>query len=225
MFGIRRGYGKYCSRKCAVIGRGVERRSYCVLPAPTTDSCYITASEDTDTVVSPENYEWATQFMWHLNSKGYASRNVYTEGEANSKQLKLHYALGLRILGRPLARGEIMDHEDRVKLNNRRINLRLATKNQNDTNKGSARGLSSIYKGVSLDKRDKKWVAGIRVNKLRINIGRFVDELEAAYMYDCDASALQDSYAVLNFRYVEVESGTHSTPVELDTSREEKSNA
>ena len=73
-----------------------------------------------------------------------------------------------------------IDHEDLNKVNNKWINLREATRQQNLFNKtvGKANKSSGI-KGVTWHKRDKKWCAVIRLNTKLINIGQF-EKLEEA---------------------------------------------
>ncbi|NGP28014.1 hypothetical protein G6039_18865 [Rhodococcus aetherivorans] len=171
--------------------------------------------------MSPEDYEWANSFLWCRSAKGYATRTIHARDGSPQRQLRLHVALMERILGRALSPRELVDHHDRVPWNNRRSNLRIVTKAQNNTNKASAIGSSSIHKGVYRRKDRAKFLAAIKSGGTRINIGSFVDELEAAYMYDCYASALHDEYAVLNFDYCEVprqdKSAVLPNPVKWDT--------
>ena len=75
------------------------------------------------------------------------------------------------------------DHVNGNSLDNRRVNLREATRSQNNWNRGKQLG-SSRFKGITWDKRDKNWKAQIQVNYKRISIGRFTDEIEAAKAYD-----------------------------------------
>jgi hypothetical protein len=91
------------------------------------------------------------------------------------------------IIGRKLKRSELVDHEDRNPLNNRRSNLRLCTALQN-----------AHYKNVYWDAARNKWSAYINYDGSRMMIGRYDDEVEAAYMFDQWALALQGEYAVFN---------------------------
>jgi len=66
---------------------------------------------------------------------------------------KLHRLIMSRMLGRPLEKGEYVDHVDGNGLNNRRSNLRLATQAMNSRNTAKVRTFrgrppSSQYKGV-----------------------------------------------------------------------------
>jgi excisionase family DNA binding protein len=51
------------------------------------------------------------------------------------------------------ARGEEVDHKDGDGLNNRRVNLRICTRRQNNMNRKKGSGCSSNFKGVSYFKR------------------------------------------------------------------------
>lgn len=90
------------------------------------------------------------------------------------------------------------DHIDGNGLNNKRSNLRVATRHQNMCNGRSAKGSSSQFKGVSWSTRQRKWVAKIMANGETVNLGTFDDEIEAARSYDVAAERLHGSFARLN---------------------------
>jgi len=75
-----------------------------------------------------------------------------------------------------------LDHKDRDPANNRISNLRECTPRENGQNSTKCWG-SSKYRGVYWNKRANKWQAQIRVNKKRIYLGIFDDELDAANAY------------------------------------------
>lgn len=78
--------------------------------------------------------------------------------------------------------GEV-DHADTNPLNDRWKNLRLATRGQNEANKGLSRRNTSGMKGVSWDRNRQKWKAQIAANGKNRLIGRFEtpDAAQAAY--------------------------------------------
>lgn len=102
------------------------------------------------------------------------------------------------VLGRKLKRTELVDHVDRNRLNNRRSNLRIATSLQNGHNQGKRRAGTSHYKNVYRDAGRGKWAAYINYDGTRMMIGRYDDEVEAAYAFDQFALALQGEFAVFN---------------------------
>ena len=94
----------------------------------------------------------------------------------------------------------LVDHINYNGLDNRKANLRPATTAQNVQHRKKRSGKSSSrYKGIWLDKRWKKWCAEIRVNKTKISLGSYDDEIEAAKAYDWGAIKYHGKFASLNF--------------------------
>ena len=69
--------------------------------------------------------------------------------------------------------GYIVDHINGNGLDNRRENLRIVTPQQNAFNRAIQTNNTSGHKGVSLVKRNNKWLARIGFNGKRIVIGTF----------------------------------------------------
>jgi hypothetical protein len=90
----------------------------------------------------------------------------------------------------------LVDHRNGNGLDNRRSNLRAATSSQNQHNSLSRRG-TSIYKGVSW--HIGRWAAEIMVQRQKVRLGRFRDEVAAALAYDAAAREYVGEYAALNF--------------------------
>lgn len=94
--------------------------------------------------------------------------------------------------------GEIVDHIDGNGLNNLRENLRIVNKSQNAHNTFWPRGISK-YKGVWYrPDRVKKWVAETKVDGVKIRLGSFRTENEAAEAYNACISKLLGNFARLN---------------------------
>ena len=75
--------------------------------------------------------------------------------------------------------GYIVDHINGNGLDNRRENLRIVTQQQNAFNRAIQTNNTSGHKGVSLVKRNNKWLARIGFNGKRIVLGTF-DSYEEA---------------------------------------------
>ena len=60
-------------------------------------------------------------------------------------------------------------------IDNRRCNLRLATRSQNNINQGLRNDNTSGSKGVMWHKENKKWVVGIKVDGKKLHLGCFED--------------------------------------------------
>jgi hypothetical protein len=93
--------------------------------------------------------------------------------------------------------GTFCDHINRDTLDNRRSNLRFATRSENGANRAKMKRGTSIYIGVSSGKG--RWVADIRKDGKRIHLGTFTTELDAATAYDRAALLLHGTFASLNF--------------------------
>jgi hypothetical protein len=92
-----------------------------------------------------------------------------------------------------------VDHINHDKLDNRRCNLRIVTRQQNNQNTRpkTSSTRTSAYKGVHLAKG--KWRASIHTNGTTRQLGTFTDEVAAAKAYDQAARYYFGEYAYLNF--------------------------
>lgn len=99
-------------------------------------------------------------------------------------QLRAHRVVWEMHYG-PIPDGMAIDHINGNPLDNRLENLRLATKTQNNMNRGATKRNTSGYKGVSWNKKDGNWQAKIRIDGRNHHIGSFNDK-EAAYLAYCD---------------------------------------
>ena len=98
----------------------------------------------------------------------------------------------------PCPAGFEVDHINRNKLDNRKSNLRIATRSENCANRGSFQESSSKYKGVHWSKKTGRWEVAIRKDGKQIYIGGFDDEIAAASAYNNYARKLWGDFAVLN---------------------------
>jgi len=73
-----------------------------------------------------------------------------------------------------------IDHINGEKADNRLENLREATNAENLQNRGAPTNNSSGHKGVSWNKRDRRWTARIGAGGEKIHIGNFLSLEEAA---------------------------------------------
>jgi len=124
---------------------------------------------------------------------GYAVRWVKKNGIG--KYMLIH-----RMIMSP-PKGMLVDHKDHNPLNNRRCNLRVCTKSQNQYNRILSKKCVSKHKGVAFatdGNRKKKWIASIGYKNKRIRLGRHLTQDEAAKAYNCASSILHGEYAYLN---------------------------
>lgn len=145
----------------------------------------ITTKHGLEILVDDEDFLWLNQWRWSV-SRGYVVRR------ASSENVRMHrLILGLRV-------GEYTDHINGNRLDNRRMNLRIATMAENNRNRAS-RGSASGYRGVSWHKAGKCWEARISADKKDRRLGLFKDPVLAAKAYDEAAKDLHGEFARLNF--------------------------
>lgn len=113
----------------------------------------------------------------------------------NKSRINIHQIIFVRMLGRELVKGEIVDHIDRDGLNNRRENLRLATRSENGRNQKCRSDNTSGYKGVHWHKGTRKWIAQIRLNGKAKHLGLFKTPEEAHVAYQEAAKELFGEFA------------------------------
>ena len=150
----------------------------------------------------------------HLNSRGYARITIYGNqlkilNETFGLEIKPKYRKGTNeVQVKATAHRLIMgitdpkiqvDHINGNKLDNRKENLRLATHQQNQHNVGPQKNNKSGYKGVSSNKKNKKYQARIMAKNKRVSLGCFDDPVEAARAYDRAALELFGEFAWTNF--------------------------
>ena len=97
--------------------------------------------------------------------------------------------------------GEVCDHINHNRLDNRKANLRTATHYQNMYNLPKPRHNSSGYVGVHFFKRTGLYRAYLSICDKDFHIGYFNTPEEAAYIRDQFVMQIRGNYAYLNFIY------------------------
>lgn len=147
-------------------------------------------------LVSNRDYKWLMQWKWMIkkgNRTNYACRNTPKE---KPTQVLMHR----QIMGITDSKIEV-DHKDRNGLNNRRGNLRLASKAEQQANspKQNRKGSKSKYRGVGWNPRLSRWHATLIVGGKTKYLGSFKTEKEAAETYDRARKAQWKKFACPNF--------------------------
>ncbi len=149
-------------------------------------------------IVDDEDFEWLneTQYKWqaHYNpitQSYYAFRHSHKESQ-KQKYLQMHRM----IMG--VSRDKEVDHKNHDTLDNRKENLRIVTRSQNQANSRRRRDNTSGFKGVDFKKSTGAWRARINCQKESIFLGEFGDKIEAAKAYNRAAKAYHGEYAKLN---------------------------
>lgn len=143
-------------------------------------------------IVSDEDAERVLAFGWYLGANGYVARRRRKSEAPGGRLVYLHrFVLGLSEKRKPE-----VDHVSGDPLDNRRSNLRKATRSQNVAN--SRTRASRRYKGASFDAERGLWIASICVERRQIALGRFVSETDAARAYNDAAVTYFGEFARLN---------------------------
>lgn len=162
----------------------------------------VTAIVDDDLAQELGRYKWHLYFLPRSDGscKVYAKTTISTPGKRIPDVIPMHHM----VAGRPPA-GLVVDHINGNTLDNRRENLRIATRTQNSQNsqKHLVAGAKSGYRGVHPTFRtssgETRWRARIRLNGVITHLGYFYSEVDAAKAYDQKAREMFGSFARLNF--------------------------
>ncbi len=141
-------------------------------------------------MVDDEDYEELSKYNWSVQGGNSYNKDIYAVRFIHGKGIRMHR----QILGETNPK-ILVDHKDHNGLNNQKSNIRRCTNAQNQQNK-TPRG-TSRYLWVALH-CGKKWLAAITVNKKRIHLGLFDNEIDAAKCYNDAAMIHHKEFANLN---------------------------
>jgi hypothetical protein len=146
-------------------------------------------------LVDQQDFYWLNNFDWFtkINCKSFYAVRLDNNGTKGLTIVSMHR----QIMNFP--KGLDVDHRNRDGLDNQRSNLRIATHSENNCNQAKRKNTSSRFVGVCFSKRCKRWVAYIAMNRKRMWIGYFDNEIDAAKAYDEAAKKYHGEFARLNF--------------------------
>ena len=149
-------------------------------------------------LVSDRDYQTVSQHRWWVLEReveGQRTRGPY----AVTRAWKPDGTRTLIAMHRMITGWAITDHKNHDGLDNRRSNLRDATRQQNGMNSRSHLGSTSQHKGVCWKSQSKGWAASIVYQGEQKFLGMHSTEVGAALAYDAAARELFGEFAVLNF--------------------------
>ena len=116
-----------------------------------------------------EDYDLIKQYCWseHILANGY--HRIEARKKGTKENIKFTELIGCKNY----------DHIDRNTLNNRKYNLRLYEKSQNNMNRSLNKNNTSGIIGVCWDKNNKKWIARIGINYKNKLLGSYCNKEEA----------------------------------------------
>lgn len=162
-------------------------------PPPVPGARWIPLTRGAFALVDADDYERVVAHRWYLTPVTRKSRKVYARTHADGTRRK--QPMHRFILDVPP--GVAVDHADGNGLNNRRSNLRVATKAQNMWNVGPR--LGRPLKGAAYNRLRNKWYSAIQANGEHHYLGCYETAEEAARAYDEAAVRLHGAFARLNF--------------------------
>lgn len=115
-----------------------------------------------------EDYDLIKDYCWTAREpvKGY----IRVETTINNKSINMSQLL--------MGKNDI-DHIDRNPMNNRRSNLREATRSQQGMNRKKQNNNTSGFIGVYWNKREGKWMAALKINGKSKHLGYFSNKHDA----------------------------------------------
>ena len=147
------------------------------------------------TILDQEDYCRLRHYKWVVYGGGnnlYAVRLKFV-GQNRTWQISMHR----EIMNAP--KGVLVDHRNCDSLDNRRSNLRFATRTENIRNRRKMKNSRSQYIGVYFSKQKGKWETRIMYQRKRIYLGRYDCQIDAAHAYDKAAKKYFGEFARLNF--------------------------
>ena len=142
------------------------------------------------TLVDERDFKDLNQFKWSVNlsrKMWYATRRAKGPDGMWNIQVMMHH----QIIGKP-KKGLEVDHINGNSLDNRRKNLRICTKSENQWNRKINNNSTTRVKGVHQIKKTGKFQARAQVHGKRINLGFFDSKKDAGRAYRV--------FAVKNFK-------------------------
>ena len=134
-----------------------EFRENCVIGILATGEAFI---------IDKDDYEIVVAYSWYKTSNGYIATRDRNAGGV------------LKTMHRLIANAkdsDMVDHINHDKSDNRRCNLRIVSRSENQQNRKAPVNCPSGVRGVSRDKTSGKWTSKIWVNKKYKYLGAYHD--------------------------------------------------
>lgn len=178
--------GNICNNDGAVITIDVGRNETCMIDASDYEAVFVASTFNGKQVTGrPCDISWRAQP---------SNRHMYAKGWIQNALIQMHRL----VMSAPP--GVQVDHKNGVTLDNRRHNLRLATRSQNLHNRPQQQASATGYRGVVYKpEKASPYHARVRVDGKVVYERYFKTAREAAIARDKQVSLHLGDFAVLNF--------------------------
>lgn len=149
---------------------------------------------DHDVLIDADDLDSVIGKKWHVTKAGYVSFNKRLPCGKSISVLMHRFLLGIEYGDR-----RHVDHANRNRADNRKSNLRLASRTQNSVNRVPPRFVSPYRGVVRQTSKIRPWESRIKWRGRQLYLGSFATAEEAAREYDLIARKLYGEFAVLNF--------------------------
>lgn len=148
----------------------------------------IKITQGKEALVDEDVFHILSKTRWFVVNR-YAARNFKrADGERRTQYMHV-------FIMSPVPVGMKVDHKNCNRLDNRRLNLRYATKQQDSFNRPVHRDSLTGVKGVTWHKQHQKWYAQIMVDGKNIFLGLFRQIEDAHKAYEKAAAKLHGRFA------------------------------
>lgn len=141
----------------------------------------IELSQNRVAIVNNEDFVWLSKWKWcyHRGRKGCNTNYAERTDRSKPKQqtIKMHIAVMKR--HKRWKRGKQVDHINTCGCDNRKVNLRLATRGRQRENQKRRTDNTSGVTGVHWHKQQNKWQARISIDGKRESLGLFPNKKDA----------------------------------------------
>jgi hypothetical protein len=130
-------------------------------------------------IVDDEDFDWLSKWKWHYHRRkgaftGYARRTSRETGKqytvlTHNEIYRYHHSTSFQEL----------DHINTCGCDNRKLNLRIASRNTNCTNKQRRSDCTSKQTGVNWNRCNCMWVARLQLPGKRLFLGNFTKKKDA----------------------------------------------
>lgn len=148
-----------CDRKGSGVGKANKLNKYVIVDGYVIGT---TTNTHNEFYIDVDDVDKVKKYSWYENDEGYLISRI------NNKLVRMH-----RLIMDVKDKKMIVYHINHNTLDNRKVNLRIASRSQNNMNKIRQSNNTSGVTGVTWDNKRKKWRAYIKVNSSQNELGYY----------------------------------------------------